>query len=57
VEWIDLAQDIKVVVKALCYVNKLFSIYLTLPAALGLGVHSVSNRNQYKKQKNNVYGE
>jgi hypothetical protein len=26
-------------------------------AALGPGVHSVSNRNEYQKQKNNVPGE
>jgi hypothetical protein len=30
---------------------------LTLPAALGPGVHSASNRNEYQKQKNNVSGE
>jgi hypothetical protein len=51
------------VVKALCYkpegrgfgtheVNEFFSIYLILPAALGPGVYSASNRNQ--KQINNV---
>jgi hypothetical protein len=28
------------------------SIYLILPAALGSGVHSASNRNEYQKQKN-----
>jgi hypothetical protein len=52
------------VVKALFYkpegrgfeVNEVFSIYLILPAALGLGVHSASNRNGYQKQKN-VSGE
>jgi hypothetical protein len=26
-----------------------FSIYLILPAALGSGVYSVSNRNEYQK--------
>jgi hypothetical protein len=35
-------------------VNYFFSIYLILPAALGSGVHSASNRNEYQKQKNNV---
>jgi hypothetical protein len=35
----------------------IFSIYLILPAALGPKVYSVSNRNKYQKQKNNVYGE
>jgi hypothetical protein len=35
----------------------LFSIYLILPAALGLGVYSASNINEYQKQKNNVSGE
>jgi hypothetical protein len=33
-----------------------FSIYLTLPAALDPGVYSVSNRNEYQKQKN-ISGE
>jgi hypothetical protein len=33
------------------------SIYFILPAALGPGVHSDSNRNEYQKQENNVYGE
>jgi hypothetical protein len=33
------------------------SIDLILPAALGPGVHSASNRNEYQKQKNNVSGE
>jgi hypothetical protein len=28
-----------------------FSIYLILPAALGPGVQSASNRNEYPKQK------
>jgi hypothetical protein len=37
-------------------VNYFFSIYLILPAALGPGVHSASNRNEYQKQKN-VSGE
>jgi hypothetical protein len=30
---------------------------LILPAALGPGVYSASNRNEYQKQKNNVSGE
>jgi hypothetical protein len=55
-----------VVVKALCYrtagsrpneVNQFFLIYLILPATLGPGVYSASNRNEYQKQKNNVSGE
>jgi hypothetical protein len=33
------------------------SIYLILPAALGPGVYSASNRNEYQKHKNNVSGE
>jgi hypothetical protein len=56
------------VVKALCYKLEdrefetrcgklIFSIYLILPATLGLGVHLASNRNEYQKQKNNVSGE
>jgi hypothetical protein len=31
-----------------------FSIYLILPAALGPAVYSISNKNEYQKQKNNV---
>jgi hypothetical protein len=38
-------------------VNEFFSIYLILPAALGPGVYSASNRNEYQKQKNYVSGE
>jgi hypothetical protein len=34
-----------------------FSIYVILPAALAPDVHSVSNRNEYLKQKNNVFGQ
>jgi hypothetical protein len=33
------------------------SIYLILPAILGPGVYSASNRNEYQKHKNNVSGE
>jgi hypothetical protein len=53
------ASDI-VVVKALCYKPEgewIFSIYLILPAALGPGVYSSPNKNEYQKQKNNVSGE
>jgi hypothetical protein len=32
----------------------LFSIYLILPAALGPGVYSASNRNEYQKKRNNL---
>jgi hypothetical protein len=31
----------------------IFSIYLILPAAIGLVVYSASNRNEYQGQKNN----
>jgi hypothetical protein len=31
-------------------VNEFFSIYLILTAALGPGVYSASNRNEYQKQ-------
>jgi hypothetical protein len=34
-----------------------FPVYLILPAALGPGVQSASNRNEYQKHKNNVSGE
>jgi hypothetical protein len=29
-----------------------FSMYLILPAALGPGVHSASNKKEYQKQRN-----
>jgi hypothetical protein len=32
-----------------------FSIYLILPAALGPGVFSASNRNNYQKQKKETF--
>jgi hypothetical protein len=32
-------------------------IYLILPAALDSGVYSVSNRNEYQEQENNISGE
>jgi hypothetical protein len=36
----------------------IFKIYLILLAALGPGVYSASNRNEYQKHKNsNVSGE
>jgi hypothetical protein len=55
-------------VKALCYKPEgrefetrwgewTFWIYIVIPAALGPGVYSASNRNKYQKQKNNAYGE
>jgi hypothetical protein len=34
-----------------------FSIYQTLPAALGPGVYSANIRNDYQKEKNIVSGE
>jgi hypothetical protein len=33
------------------------SNYLTLPAAVGPGVYSASNRKEYQKHKNNVSEE
>jgi hypothetical protein len=35
----------------------MFLIYLILPAALGPGVYSASNRNEYQKQENNASAE
>jgi hypothetical protein len=56
-----------VVVKALCHKpegrgidtkRSDFQIYLILPAALGPGIYSASNRSEYRKhQNNNVSGE
>jgi hypothetical protein len=37
--------------------ERFLSIYLILSVALGPGVYSASNRNEYEKQKNNVSGE
>jgi hypothetical protein len=60
-------RKVSVVVKALCYKPEgpgfetqwgewIVSIYLIFPTALGLGVHSASNRNEHQKQKK-VSGE
>jgi hypothetical protein len=38
-------------------VIELFSIYLKFPAALGPGVYSTTNKNEYQKQGNKVAGE
>jgi hypothetical protein len=35
----------------------LFPDYQILPAALGPEVYSASNRNEFQKQKKNVFGE
>jgi hypothetical protein len=37
--------------------DMLFNINIKISAALGPGVYSVSNRNEYQKHKNNVSGE
>jgi hypothetical protein len=37
--------------------NSFFSIYLILPAALGPGLCSDFNRNEYQKQKKDVSGD
>jgi hypothetical protein len=58
----------RVVVKVLCYKPEgrgfqtwwgewIFSIYLIFPAALGPGVYSAYNRNEYQKHTNNAPGE
>jgi hypothetical protein len=39
------------------WMNVFFSIYLTFPAALGPGIYSAPNKNEYQKQKNKVSGE
>jgi hypothetical protein len=36
---------------------KTFSIYVILPAVLGPGAYSASNRYEYQKQENNVSEE
>jgi hypothetical protein len=56
------------VVEELCYKSegrgfetrrghRILSIYLILPAALGPGIYSAPNRNEYQKQEYNVSGE
>jgi hypothetical protein len=37
--------------------NEFVSMYLIILTALGPGVYSVTNRNEYRKQNNNVSGE
>jgi hypothetical protein len=56
--------SVSIVVDALGYKSKgrvlvdpNFSIYLSLPATLGPGVYSASNRNEYQKQKKKVSEE
>jgi hypothetical protein len=34
-----------------------FPIYIIVPAALGSGLNSASNRDEYQKQRNTVSGE
>jgi hypothetical protein len=51
-----------VMVKVLCYMSEGRGFEtrcgdLILPTALGPGLYSASNRNEYQKQKNNVSGE
>jgi hypothetical protein len=51
------AASKKVTGLSLDQVFAFFSIYLILPAALGPGVYSAYNRNEYQKQTNNVSKE
>jgi hypothetical protein len=37
-------------------VTEFFSIYLILPAVLDPGIYSISNRNEYQKQKKIFWG-
>jgi hypothetical protein len=52
-----------VVVKHFCYkpegrgFDNFFSVHVILPAAPDPGVYSVSDRNVYQEQENNVSGE
>jgi hypothetical protein len=69
IKWKHKGAHGSIVVKALCYKPQgrgfqtrwgelIFSIYLILPATLGRGVYSATNRNEYQKHKiNNVSGE
>jgi hypothetical protein len=48
----------RVIVKHYAYVgNEFLSMYLILSTALDSGFYSTSIRNEYQKQKNDVFGE
>jgi hypothetical protein len=49
------ATSRKVAGSRLDEMNEFLSIYLIVPAALSPGDYSASNRNEYQKQKNNVF--
>jgi hypothetical protein len=51
------ATSRKIVRSSPDWVIDFFSFYLILPAALGPGVHSAYNRNEYQKQNINVSGK
>jgi hypothetical protein len=53
----DYATSRKVVGSSPDAVIEFFANYLILPAALGPGVYSASNRNEYQKQENHFSGE
>jgi hypothetical protein len=67
--WIHMSQFHVLCRQSACKINELgcgfetrwgewfLWVYLILPATLGPGVHSASNRNEYQKHKNNVSGE
>jgi hypothetical protein len=55
--WVNYATSQNVASSSPDEVIEFFSIYLILPAALGPGVYSASNRNEYQKQKKNFSGE
>jgi hypothetical protein len=49
--WLRRCATIRMVVGSTpCEVIEFILMYLILPAPLGLGVHSASNRNEYQKQ-------
>jgi hypothetical protein len=47
-----MAEALRYKPEGLDEVNEFFLIYLILPAELGPGFYSASNRNEFQKQKN-----
>jgi hypothetical protein len=44
-------------VNVISHIRRQSFCFVIIPAALGPGVYSASNRNEYQKHKNNVSGE
>jgi ABC-type enterochelin transport system permease subunit len=52
------STELVIIIIIIIIIGELFSsIDLILPVALGPGVYSASNRNEYQRHKSNVSGE